>query len=166
MFKVVRDLFSPLEWLMLKAFQRREGTPNLAALNSAMHQMPVDETQYSHTDEYSFVLKNAGERGVGVFTTHAIAKGTYMCLFPILGWPRFLSNRRIEKDPRIKKFAQLYGVKTGLGVFVAFDFSRMSVGWYLNHSDTPNAYHQKWMYYASRDIAADEEVTIDYRTLW
>ena len=48
---------------------------------------------------------------------------------------------------------------------VARSFGHMHVGWYLNHSDEPNAHHARFRYFASRDIDADEEITIDYRDL-
>jgi len=44
------------------------------------------------------------------------------------------------------------------------DFARMSIGWYLNHSDSPNAYYANSSYYAARNIKAGEEVTVDYGT--
>ena len=46
------------------------------------------------------------------------------------------------------------------------DFGCMEIGWYLNHSKTPNAYHDDdYNYYASNDIKAGEEITIDYNLL-
>ena len=42
---------------------------------------------------------------------------------------------------------------------------RSIVGWYLNHSFTPNAYQEQYQYFAARDIEAGEEITINYRTL-
>lgn len=53
------------------------------------------------------------------------------------------------------------------GYYRPRDFRCMSVGWYLNHSDTPNIAltddEDRW--FAKRDIAANEELTVDYRTL-
>ena len=45
------------------------------------------------------------------------------------------------------------------------DFGCMEIGWYLNHSKTPNAYHRNYEYYALRDIKTGEEITVDYNTL-
>lgn len=47
------------------------------------------------------------------------------------------------------------------------DFGCMPIGWYLNHSDTPNAVlgaivNDDWEWHASRDIAAGEEILVDY----
>ncbi len=41
----------------------------------------------------------------------------------------------------------------------------MEIGWYVNHSNTPNAHHLNYKYYALRDIKAGEEIVIDYNTL-
>ncbi len=42
------------------------------------------------------------------------------------------------------------------------DYHRMSIGWYLNHSTAPNL-DVSAGFTARRDIAIDEELTIDYR---
>jgi len=51
-------------------------------------------------------------------------------------------------------------------VYMPANFGAMAVGWYLNHSDSPNAHHDAgYKYFASRDIAAGEEITINYYEL-
>ena len=51
------------------------------------------------------------------------------------------------------------------GVLAPSDCGQMAVGWYLNHSVTPNACQEQYQYFAARDIEAGEEITINYRTL-
>lgn len=126
--------------------------------------IPLNRKQYNRTDEFSFVLKPSNGKGIGVFATHGIAKGTRLALFPN-GKTRFFSHKQMEKDHRLKKFCQFYGVGTAKGRFVPSNFGCMSVGWYLNHSLTPNAHHEGYEYFASRNIDPDEEITIDYRAL-
>jgi SET domain-containing protein len=42
----------------------------------------------------------------------------------------------------------------------------MEIGWYLNHSDDPNVYHdEQYFYYSLKDIKAGEELFIDYSSL-
>lgn len=132
--------------------------------NAALAEIPVDPGRYGTTDEFSFVLKPSRLSGVGVFCTHGIAKGTRLALFPALK-PRYVSNARLERDPRLRAFCQVYGVDVGGGSVVARSFGHMHVGWYLNHSDEPNAHRERFKYFASRDIDANEEITIDYRGL-
>lgn len=45
------------------------------------------------------------------------------------------------------------------------DFGRMSVGWFLNHSTTPNASHKNFYFRASKRIRVGDEVLVDYQTL-
>ncbi len=45
-------------------------------------------------------------------------------------------------------------------------WNQVSVGWYLNHSDKPNLVRDDgYIYRAARDIAAGEELFIDYNAL-
>lgn len=117
------------------------------------------------TTELSFVLKESPIANVGVFATHAIAGGTQLRLFP--GPPsRLLTRDVLQKTPLLERFSEFFGVDATEGVYVAADFGQMEIDWYLNHSDTPNASHDKnYDYYALRNITAGEEITIDYREL-
>ena len=47
------------------------------------------------------------------------------------------------------------------------DFLRISTGWYMNHAADPNLGSDDGdvTYHALRDIAAGEELTIDYRRM-
>lgn len=117
------------------------------------------------TDEFSFVLKPS-KFGVGVFTTHDIKKGTSLRLFgdersggQIGSQERFFSTKDVPKQ--FKDYCIDYGDK----LLCPADFGSMPVGWYLNHSKIPNAFHKDLDYYALRDIKAGEEITIDYNSL-
>jgi hypothetical protein len=132
--------------------------------NIVMAEIPIDPRRYATTDEFSFILKPSVRGGVGVFCTHGIAEGTRLVLFPGLK-PRYFSDARLARDPRLRAFCRVYGVDTGSGSVVARNFGHMHIGWYLNHSDEPNAHHERFAYFASRDIDANEEITIDYRAL-
>jgi hypothetical protein len=135
-----------------------------ARQNAILAEIPIDPRRHGTTDEFSFVLRPSKLSGVGVFCTHGIAEGTRLALFPDLR-PRYVSSARLERDPRLRAFCQVYGVDVGGGSVVARSFGHMHVGWYLNHSEEPNARHERFRYYASRDIDAGEEITIDYRGL-
>jgi len=133
--------------------------------NQQFVEIPLDPTLLDRTDEMSFVLKPSSAGGIGVFATHGIRRGTRLGLFPV-GETRLIPHAEQELDPRLKRFCQFYGVELDGATSVAPNFGCMSVGWHLNHSDTPNAAHDAaWEYHATRDIAAGEEVTIDYRAL-
>ena len=140
---------------------RRVSDP-AGSLNACMAEIPIDPSRYGTTDEFSFILKPSTLGGVGVFCTHGIAKGTRLVLFPDLK-PRYFSKARLERDPRLQAFCQVYGVD--VGSVVARSFRHMHVGWYLNHSGEPNAHQERFKYFASRDIDANEAITINYRDL-
>ncbi len=68
-----------------------------------------------------------------------------------------------ERDTQL---TETYCIRTKGGWWCPLNFNRMSVGWYLNHSATPNLRVAKdWQYRAVRNIKAGEELTIDYATL-
>ncbi len=105
------------------------------------------------------------DAGVGVFATADILAGTV------------LSELFADDDVRwltTEEFAALnlpggldhYFIPYQDGYSGPRDFNRLSVGWYLNHADAPNLGHIEWDYYALRDIAAGEELFIDYEQLW
>ncbi len=115
------------------------------------------------TTEFSFILKTT-EHGIGVFAVHDIKAETYLRLF---GDEKNEKNdvSVIRKKEGVPKFFQQFCVSRGDTLRCPKDFGCMEVGWYLNHSKTPNAYHKNYEYYAIRDIKAGEEITIDYNIL-
>ena len=118
-----------------------------------------------NTNEFSFLLKTS-THGVGVFAAHDIKKGSWLRLFaennPI---------RLLKKDEIPLLFRSLCADR-GDKMIAPPDFGYMPIGWYLNHSNKPNAIHDeneasgkygRWL--AARDIMAGEEITIYYNRL-
>jgi len=114
------------------------------------------------TDEFSFVLKPS-EHGVGVFATHDIKAGTYLRIFGDEGAPVDVAVIRKKED--VPESFRKYCVDRGDILECPKDFGCMEIGWLLNHSGTPNAYHKNYEYHALRDIKVGEEITIDYNSL-
>lgn len=119
----------------------------------------------NETNEFSFILKPA-KYGVGVFATHDILGGTQLRVFgdnnPI---------RRLKKEEVPEMFRDWCASK-GDELICPPDFGYMPIGWYLNHSNTPNAVHDEkeaagsyGLWRSARDIKAGEEITIDYNEL-
>ena len=77
---------------------------------------------------------------------------------------RFLPEAPSEPAKRLLDTLSVTG-EDGRGYYCPRSFTRVDVGWYLNHSDNPNAAHTDWEYFALRPIKDGEEITIDYRTL-
>ncbi|MFA5985899.1 MAG: SET domain-containing protein [Parcubacteria group bacterium] len=118
------------------------------------------------TDECSFILKPSRFNGcgVGVFTTHKIAKGTYLRLFG--DRETWLDNIVLRQISAVPHIFQDYCVKMGDDIFAPKDFGCMPVGWYMNHdASNPTAKHKDFEYFAMRDLAENEEITTDYNSL-
>ena len=115
------------------------------------------------------VLKPSNIEGIGCFTLVPINR------FEKVGalWDgddfKLISPDELKQyanDPIFRRMVDRYCVPTRDGWYVPLTFSRMSVGWYLNHSTTPNlAEDAQRNFVALRDIDADEELTIDYDAL-
>jgi SET domain-containing protein len=114
------------------------------------------------TDEFSFRLGVSAIHGIGVFANHDIEAGTRLILFDE-------ETRFLETAPSAaaRRLLDVYAVEgeNGRGYYCPRSFTRVDVGWFLNHSDTPNVGHVDWEYYALAAIREGEEITIDYRTL-
>lgn len=119
-----------------------------------------------HTDEYSFLLKPT-KHGIGVFTIHSIAAGTYLRLFGTQDHGVSPDRTLLKKDVPLSH--RPYCINLGPTCICPRDFGCMPVGWYLNHSDQPNARNERTVsglrWYANRNILAEEEILINYRTL-
>lgn len=129
--------------------------------------VPIDKSLAfrTKTTELSFVLKPSPKKGIGVFATHRIKADTFLRLFPTPR-ARLVRHSQLTSNKLLKNFCERYGVERKEGFYTAPDFSRVDIGWYLNHSKKPNAYHDKrHRYFALRNIDAGEEITIDYNLL-
>lgn len=113
------------------------------------------------TTEFSFVLKPS-QHGIGIFAVHDIKAGTYLRLFgDEIEFYRSVTRKKTD----IPELFRQYCIDRGDLLDCPKDFGCMKIGWYLNHSKMPSAYHRNYQYYALRDIKTGEEITIDYNTL-
>lgn len=145
-------------WLYHEDGWRRYDGKEFHALSLAALSRPAPPRE---TPQQPIVLRPSSLGGVGVFTTMSLAEGTRVDLFAGKDWT--LVHRPLETLP---EELQHYCVITTGGYYRPKDFRAMSIGWYLNHSDTPNLEHcdtDEW--FTTRPIAAGEELTVDYKTL-
>lgn len=114
------------------------------------------------TNEFSFVLRPSTIAGasVGVFALHDIAKDTALEFVP----EPAVEPMRLMGEEDIPPELLGYCIAREGGLYSAPQaFNHMWIGWYLNHSATPNAEErEEERYYAIRDITAGQEITIDY----
>ncbi len=119
----------------------------------------------SETDEYSFMVAPSPISGVGVFAVHDIPKNTILRVFGDEE-TRFIPHKKAAQEPEhVQHFYKWFCIVGKDGYDCPVDFGKMEIGWYLNHSKTPNAYHRNYFYYALRDIKKGEEILIDYESL-
>jgi SET domain-containing protein len=104
------------------------------------------------------ILKPSLIEGVGVFTLTAIKKGIRVPLFDEDD-SKTVSRREYAAMP--KAYSRYHVPDIDEKWWGPRDYHRMSIGWYLNHSETPNIDVVN-DYTALRRIAVGEELTIDY----
>ena len=72
-------------------------------------------------------------------------------------------------DIEYLRWLNVFGIVVWQGFYAPRNPIRMSLGWYINHSDRPNltiaVTPTKWTIRARRAIKAGEELTVDYGTL-
>lgn len=103
--------------------------------------------------------------GVGVLAIVDIAAGTLLFAGEDerVAWRR---RRDVGRLPAaLRALYEDFGMVDGAWIGVPRHLNRLSVGWYVNHSDTPNAIAGDDGRFRSRcRIRRGEEVTADYRT--
>lgn len=113
------------------------------------------------TDEFSFVLRvsTISDAGIGVFTLHAIARGVWLEVFP-----RGYQSRKFKASELPEALRSYCTAKPNDLYAAPRSFNRMSIGWYLNHSERPNVVWDDDLdgYVTARDVAEGEELFIDY----
>jgi SET domain-containing protein len=115
------------------------------------------------TNMYSYMLRSSPIGGVGVFALHNIKKGTVLHVFtPNEKTTTKYKSTNQSKNKMYDHFC-VYDAKTS-SYFCPANFTRLSIGWYLNHSESPSAVPTEGDsdYKAARNIRAGEEITIDY----
>lgn len=112
-------------------------------------------------------LRPSNIHGVGVFAIRKIRKG--MNIFSgddaEMVW---IKRSRLRGLPReIRRLYEDFAVirNNGTEYGCPKNFNLLTVGWYLNESDNPNVGCDKsFDFFALRDIAVGEELTVDYGT--
>jgi len=103
--------------------------------------------------------------GVGVRAIRDIPKGTLV----FTGEDervRWVSRAYVRKLPKaIRALYEDFGMVWGERIGVPTSLNRLSVGWYINHSETPNVWaDDDGRFRALRRIRKGEELLADYRT--
>ena len=142
----------------LKGAAPRDGGISLKAFLSALK--PCMEPRcdkrinlFGTRPRQMLLLKLSSIQGVGVFTTQAIPSGEQLRLWQPDDW-RFLTFAEAESDPDFREVGKTYCVSDAGGYWCPLDFHRMSIGYYMNHSDAPNVHTSKDLVQGGRRHAA------------
>ena len=117
-----------------------------------------------HDGVYTRIGRSA-THGVGVIAIRSIPKG--MLVFEgeseLVVW---VSRAEVRRMPRaIRSLYEDFGMVWGDRLGVPPTLNMLSVGWYVNHSDTPNVEAgDDGRFRTLRRIRVGEELTADYRT--
>jgi SET domain-containing protein len=102
-------------------------------------------------------------KGVGVFAFRRIRKGERINDWTNDDW-QFVKKKNAKG--KLRALCEHFGVWDDDGYHVPKDWHRMSISWYINHSDTPNvAKPNTERAYALREIKPGEELFIDYTAI-
>ena len=103
--------------------------------------------------------------GVGVLAIRDIPAGTmvFQGESERVAWVSRAAVRRMPKA--IRALYEDFGMVSGDQIGVPPNLNMLSVGWYVNHSGTPNvAADDDGRFHALRRIRKGEELSADYRT--
>lgn len=127
--------------------------------------------QHMQWSEFSFMLKPSSLGGIGVFAIHDVKAGTH-----IFTTTFSLRTLKIENVPTDLRMYCIY--LNDEECLCPERFDRMELGWFINHSFTPNIARMNIVdpadvanslkvraLYAIKDIKAGDEILIDYNNL-
>ncbi|MBK9978347.1 MAG: SET domain-containing protein [Gemmatimonadetes bacterium] len=133
--------------------------------------MTPDQILRELRDQTYVMLRPSPIEGIGVFAIRDIPKGCRDMFSPPGAPDEYLAVPRAEIDElpaHAKRLVETYCLFDTDWYWLPRDgFKRMDLSHFLNHSDTPNVAsieEGKW-FEALRDIAAGEELTVDYGEL-
>jgi hypothetical protein len=142
-------VFCTLDSISLRREIKKLTTPHLAA---------------AHAGVYTRLLKST--HGIGVFAVKDIPEGTNVFAGDTNEMREIDKNDFAQVEPAIRQLYEDFCVWKDGKIRGPANFNNLTVGWYLNHSDTPNVRCDEHSYdfIATRCIKKGEEITADYTT--
>ena len=100
--------------------------------------------------------------GVGVFALSEIPKN-FILFQDVIPDQIYIPYEEIL-DPRVKTYLSCMCNSDEFGFYLSRTYNNINMSYYVNHSDTPNVYHDLELdrYITLRDIQPEEELTCTY----
>ena len=100
--------------------------------------------------------------GVGVFAISEISK--QFILFQDVSPDQIYIPYETITDPNVKMYLSCMCNSDEFGFYLSRTYNNINMSYYVNHSDTPNVYHDLTLdrYITLRDIQPGEELTCTY----
>ena len=115
----------------------------------------------AHAGVYTRLQRSA--HGIGVFAIRDIPEGTNVFAGDDNEMREIDKNDFAYAQPEIKKLYEDFCVWQDGKVKGPSNFNNLTVGWYLNHSDSPNVRcDENFDFITTREIKNGEEITADY----
>jgi len=122
--------------------------------------------RWPHDDVYVRIARSR-IHGIGVRAIRDIPAGTTLFRSDRarIVWVPGAVVRRLS--PELRRIYDDFAMRWGDRYGVPRHLDLLNVGWYINHSSTPNVEADEAAYFHTlRDIRKGEELTADYRTFW
>jgi SET domain-containing protein len=118
-----------------------------------------------HIEKTTCRLKPSGTHGVGVFAIKDIP--TNVNLFPDHKeeeWFPYSDEELDHLDKEVRTMISDFFTKQNGHTWISRSLNNINVGWFLNHSDTPNVDHDttRDSFITIKKVKKNEELLIDY----
>jgi hypothetical protein len=124
----------------------------------------MDQRRLPHRNLYTRI--RASPKGVGLFAIRDIPQGTKLFIGDV-GHTVKMALSEVEKipDSEVRQMYIDFCPLIGNHFVAPSDFNRMTMSWYLNHSDNPNVLViPELQFVTATFVMAGQELTADYTT--
>ena len=115
---------------------------------------------------FFFYLSPVAAGEINIFALQDIPKGAKLPLFADGDYKLWKPRELVRLDPYVRRELMARGVLDDTGLHGPKSLNRMSIGWYITHSNRANTViDDEYNYYARHCISAHCNITVDFRTL-
>jgi hypothetical protein len=162
--QIMHGRLSPIDTIcIVLPFLIAVWTASACSLRKEMKQLTGKPTEAAHKGAYTRL--KISPHGVGVFAIRDIPSGTNVFDGDTTEIREIPRTDLLDVHPEVARLYRDFCVFTGGKILGPTNFNNMTVGWYLNHSETPNMRcDDDYNFFSLHEIKAGEELTVDYHT--